>query len=235
MLPTGDPSRGRVAAGPFTREGLAIASLTFVATLLVVFACQLFVAATFLPTGLAFVPGALFGGADLPPQFPVIPPPVTLVTHQFLHAGWFHLLGNLLILLVFGPRVEQAIGPGPWTVLLLSSGIGAALVQAWLDPASPVAVVGASGAVAGILGASMALRAIADIRLSAWMVLAGWMLMQALHLYFAGTHPGGMNLRAQFGGFACGLLLAPVLHFLSLLSADARDVAGPPRSRDSGH
>ncbi len=192
------------------------------------------------PAGLSFIPGSLFGGAELPGGVLLVPPPATLVTYQFLHAGWFQLLGNLVFLRICGPRVEGTLGSGPWTVLLLASGIVAALAQAWPDPSSALPMVGASGGISGLLGAYLFLHPRnklhgPGIQLPAWLVLISWFGMQLLYSRWVDELPGAVAFRAQVGGFACGLLLAPVLHLLALLSADARPVARTLRSRDSSH
>jgi len=229
------------------RSGLAIATLTFSCLLVLGFAWQLLIVpgVLFSPSGLAFVPGSLFGGADLPYGSAVIPPPATLVTHQFLHAGWLHLAANLLFLWIFGPRVEATVGAGPWTVLLLACGVAAALSQAWPETSSPVAMIGASGGISGLLGAYLVLHPRDEFRLTlpgvpgmqlpAWAILLLWFGLQAISALWAEVLPGGVAFRAHVGGFACGLLVAPVLHFMVLLSADARPVARSPRSRDSSH
>jgi membrane associated rhomboid family serine protease len=225
-----------------------VASLTFAALLLLVFGAQLLLVpgAFFIPAGLAFTPGALFGGADLAVTGRALPPPATLVTYQFLHAGWLHLAGNLAFLAVFSPRVEGTLGPGSLTVLLLSCGIGAALAQAWPDPSSAISMVGASGGISGVLGAHLYLHPRAELRLAlpvvgpllrlpAWVVLSWWFLLQLVYTNLTPATAGGVAFRAHVGGFLCGLLLAAVLHSFPLLSADARAVARTLRSRDSSH
>ena len=246
----GDASGLQPPGAPLTPPVLPIATLTFFGLLLLVFAGQLFLlpGGVFVPVGLAFVPGELFGGAERAGVLLAIPPPATLVTYQFIHAGWLHLLGNLVFLWVFGPRVEQTLGPGRWTVLLLACGAGAALAHAWVDPSSPVAMVGASGAVSGILGACLFLHPRAELRLllpvfitlrfvelPAWVLLISWLLLQLLYSNWTEIVPGGVAFQAHLGGFVCGLLLAPMLHSLALLSADAPTVARSPRSRDSSY
>lgn len=248
MLPIGDDSWRRAGGGPLSRHGLAIASLTCCSLLVLAFASQLLLepGSVALPSGLAFVPGSLFGGTSLPVTG--VPPPATLVTYQFLHAGWLHLLSNLLFLWVFGPKVEHTLSPGRWTVLFLASGVAAALAQAGPDPSSTVPLIGASGGVAGILGSYLVLHPRAEIRvlvpvvivlrvvqLPAWVVLAAWFLVQVLYTNWSGGEVAGVAFRAHVGGFVCGLVLGPVLHFLALLSADARPVARTLRSRDSSH
>jgi len=250
MPPLGDGSGPQPGGAPLSSPALPIATLTFVGLLLLVFAGQLFLlpGGFFVPAGLAFVPGELFGGVERARVPLAIPPPATLVTYQFLHAGWLHLVGNLLFLWGFGPKVEQTLGPGRFTVLLLACGTAAALAQAWVEPSSPVAMVGASGAVSGILGAYLFLHPRAEIRLlvpffltlrfvelPAWVVLVSWFLLQLLYSNWTEIVPGGVAFQAHVGGFVCGLLLAPMLHLMVLLSADAPTVARTLRSRDSSH
>jgi membrane associated rhomboid family serine protease len=246
MLPIGDDSGQQDGHGP------AIATLTFFVLLLIVFALQLLLVPGrfYVPVNFAFIPGVLFGGVELPSGMPVFPPPATLVSYQFLHGSWVHLAGNLLFLWVFGPKVEQTVGSGSWTTLLLSSGVAAALTQAWFDPSSPGVMIGASGGISGILGAYLylylhpraRLRTVIPVglmlrvvQLPAWLVLVVWFVVQLLYSRLTEAEQGGIAFRAHIGGFVCGLLLAPVLHCFALLSADARPVARTRRSRDSSH
>lgn len=240
MLPIGD-DHGRNGG-----RDSAIASLTFSALLLMAFAAQLLLVkgSFYIPLNLAFVPGFLFGGAELPPGTPVFPPPATLITYQFLHGGWLHLGGNLLFLWVFSPKVEQTLGSGNWTTLLVVSGVIAALAQAWPDPSSSLVTIGASGGISGILGAYLYLHPRAEIRtvipvgivqIPAWLILVAWFALQLVYSGLSDAEQGGVAFRAHAGGFVCGLMLAPVLHYFALLSADANTVARTRRSRDSSH
>lgn len=242
MLPIGDD---RAADG-----GPAVASLTFLVLLLIVFALQLLPVPGQLsiPYRLGFVPGLLFGGVDPPVGLSLLPPPATLVTYQFVHGGWLHLCGNLLFLWVFGPKVETSLGSAGWTTLLLTCGMAAALTQAWFDPSSATGMIGASGGISGLLGAYLYLHPHARIRtvmpvgfalrivaLPAWLVLIVWFAVQLLYSSLMEAGSGGIAFHAHAGGFVCGLLIAPVLHYLALLSADARTVARTRTSRDSGY
>ena len=236
MLPIGDQGQG----ADDQRHGLAIATLTFFCLLLLAFAVQLLLVpgVFFIPPGLAFVPGALFGGAEVPAGVFALPPPATLVSYQLLHAGWLHLLGNLLFLWVFGPRVEGTLGPARLTVLLIVCGIAAALVQAWADSSSAVAMLGASGGISGVLGAYLYLHPHARIRvlvlqLPAYLVLVVWFAIQFFYANWTDVAGGGIEFRAHVGGFLAGVLLAPVLSYSILMSAEARTVARTLRSRDS--
>jgi membrane associated rhomboid family serine protease len=236
MLLTGESGGRQHGRGP------AIASLTFFVLLILVFALQLLLVPGELsvPLNLAFMPGVLFGGVELPPGVAVFPPPATLVTYQFLHGSWFHLAGNLLFLWVFGPRVEHTLGSCNWTILLLVSGVAAALTQAWSDPSSSLVMVGASGSISGILGAYLFLLprvgiSLRVVQLPAWVFLVVWFVVQLLYSSLSDAARGGVAFSAHAGGFVCGLLLAPVVHYFTLLSADARTVARTPRSRDSSY
>ena len=238
MLRIGDPGQG--ADDP--RRGLAIATLTFIGLLLLVFVFQLFLmpGEFFIPAGLSFIPGALFGATGVPAGVFALPPPATLVSYQLLHAGWPHLLGNLLFLWIFGPRVEGTLGPARFTVLLIVCGIVAALVQAWPDSSSAVAMLGVSGGISGVLGAHLCLHPRARLRvrilqLPAYLLLVPWFASQFFYANWATAAGGGIAFRSHAGGFLAGVLVAPVLSYSMLLSAEARTVARTPKSRDSRH
>jgi len=141
----------------------------------------------------------------------------TLVTHQFVHADWLHLAGNLLFLWVFGNNVEDRLGRIRFLPFVLLCGIIAALTQVLADPGSGSALIGASGAISGILGAYLVLfpRArvltlvtIVPLRLPAWVVLAAYMALQFLLVSqtTVGTE-GGVAYWAHIGGFIAGALL----------------------------
>src|SRR5438067_4052202 len=99
------------------------------------------------------IPGVLFGYAELLRGLQVIPPWATLFTSMFLHGGWLHLGGNVLFLWIFGNNIEDLLGRGRFLLLYLASGVAAALAQALADQLGQVPMVGASGAIAGVLGA----------------------------------------------------------------------------------
>lgn len=153
-------------------------------------------------------------------------------THMFVHAGVLHLLGNMVYLWVFGDNVEDRLGHVRFLVLYLGGGIVAALAQTMLDLGAAVPLVGASGAVAAVLGAylltypthrvatvltfpasllAFVLRSrwnvliLAVVELPAWLVLAGWVWLQ-LRGYATPGH-GSVAYAAHLGGFAAGILL----------------------------
>ena len=156
-------------------------------------------------------------------------PPVTLITSLFLHGGLLHIASNMLYLFIFGPAVEQRFGHLRFFLFYLTAGVVSGLAMVWMDPASRVPVVGASGAIAGVLGAYFVLypRAriltilplfifIQLIEVPALLYLLFWF---ALQLYSGvqsqslahGAMLGGVAWWAHVGGFLFGIAAAPVL------------------------
>lgn len=141
----------------------------------------------------------------------------TVFTSMFMHGGYMHLAGNLLFLWIFGDNVEDAIGRVRYVGFYLACGVCAAAAQVLTNPASPAPMVGASGAIAGVLGAYLVLYPRAPvtvfmgfllIALPAWAVIGFWFLLQlsgglsALGL----DAPGGIAFFAHIGGFLAGVL-----------------------------
>lgn len=173
---------------------------------------------------LGFTPGVFFGQAVLDPRLAWVPPSATFITYQFLHGGWLHLLGNALYLWIFADDVEEALGHVTFIVFYLFCGMLAALVQAWPDMNSTTPIIGASGAMSGLLGAYLLLYPRANIhvlvpilvvwevvRLPAWVVLGFWFVVQLLYEQAAPAMGGGIAFRAHIGGFIAGLVLTPLL------------------------
>lgn len=171
---------------------------------------------------LGMIPSVLFGGSTLPPDVAMVPPLATLLTSMFLHGGWMHLIGNMLFLWIFGDNVEDAMGHSRFIVFYLVCGLAAALAQAALDPSSEVPMVGASGAISGVLGAYLLLHPKAHVlvliplgmftqllHLPAGFVLALWFAMQLFQQTMAGGG-GGVAFMAHIGGFVAGMVLIPL-------------------------
>ena len=170
-----------------------------------------------------FVPAHASGAALLPPEIVVIPAWATVVTAMFLHGGWMHIGGNMLYLWIFGDNVEDSMGPIKFVIFYLLCGGTAALAQFAIDPASRVPMVGASGGIAGILGAYLVLHPRAAIRtvilivifvrfinLPAWLVLGFWIGGQFLAVPGAlSGADGGVAYFAHIGGFVAGMVLIP--------------------------
>ena len=150
----------------------------------------------------------------------------TLVTSQFLHGGLLHLGFNMLYLWIFGDNVEDRFGRGRFLVLYLGSGAAAALTQLFMDPSSSVPMIGASGAIAGVLGAYFLLFPFARIvtllpiffvwefiEVPAFVFLGFWFFLQWLQgVTTLGlvAHTGGIAWWAHVGGFVTGFLLVLV-------------------------
>ena len=148
-------------------------------------------------------------------------PEVTLLTSMFVHAGFFHFAGNMLYLWIFGNNVEDAMGRIRFFVFYLLCGLGAAYAQILIGPESRIPMVGASGAVSGVLGAYLLLFPharvltlipifffIQVVEIRAVFVLGFWIVIQLLNgaLTF-GSEGGGVAWFAHIGGFAAGCIL----------------------------
>ncbi len=153
---------------------------------------------------------------------------VTLVSSTFLHGGLWHVAGNMLYLWIFGDNVEDALGHARYLVFYLACGASAALVQGALSASSPIPLVGASGAIAGVLGAYFVLHPRARVltlvplfflfplvEIPAAFYLVLWFLLQfwmgTSSLVAEGGAAGGVAWWAHVGGFATGILLLPLL------------------------
>ena len=168
------------------------------------------------------IPALLFGRADLPPAIDVgIPAYATLLTSMFMHGGWMHLIGNMLYLWIFGNNVEDVMGHARFVMFYVTCGILAALCHALTDPTSTIPMVGASGAISGVLGAYILLfpRAhvlvfmpgIGMMRVAAGVVLGLWFVMQLLSGGMSiGSSGGGVAFFAHIGGFVAGMVLIGV-------------------------
>jgi membrane associated rhomboid family serine protease len=144
----------------------------------------------------------------------------TLLTHMFLHGGLLHLAGNMLFLHIFGDNVEDRLGHLPFLIFYLACGLLAGLTQYGIDPSSGIPTVGASGAIAGVMGGYLLLfpRARVDILIiivvifkvlpiPAWILLAVWFAMQFMGGLGASSAEGGVAYWAHAGGFVAGIVL----------------------------
>ncbi len=168
------------------------------------------------------IPAVLFDNARLSPSLALIPPEMTLLTSMFMHGGWMHLIGNMLYLWIFGNNVEDAMGHGRFAVFYILCGLAAALGHALLDPASRTPMIGASGAISGVLGAYLLLYPHArvlvgipfgfflhTVYLPAMLVLGFWFFLQLLNSLMAAPGEGGVAWYAHIGGFIAGMVLIP--------------------------
>jgi membrane associated rhomboid family serine protease len=207
--------------------------ITPVVTLALIIACVLvFLYQVSLPpeAGELFVyrygaiPGAIVGHAALPPEAVALPAFATLLTSMFLHGGWMHLIGNMLYLWIFGNNIEDVMGHVRFVIFYITCGILAALSHALIDPASTVPMVGASGAISGVLGAYLLLFPRAQVLVliplgiftrlmyvPAGFVLGLWFVLQLLSGGMTlGRQGGGVAFFAHVGGFVAGMALIGV-------------------------
>lgn len=173
---------------------------------------------------LGVIPAVLTGRADLAPELAIVPPVATVFTSMFLHGGFLHLAGNMLYLWVFGDNVEDRMGRVRFLSFYLACGVAAVLAQTLPEPGAQVPMVGASGAISGVLGAYLLLFPHARIQvivplgllpvrmaLPAIVVLGLWFLVQLLSSLATQPGEGGVAFRAHIGGFVAGLIAAPFL------------------------
>ena len=175
--------------------------------------------AVFSEVGFGVIPAEARLGAGLRDVYGVVPESVTFVTYMFVHAGWMHLIGNMLFLWVFGDNVEDAMGHVRFIVFYFACGAGAALAHAAAAPNSEVPLVGASGAVAGAVAAYVMLHPRVKLwvllfmriplKISAIWAIGGWLLFQVANVFVTSQHSTAWW--AHIGGFAAGALLIVVM------------------------
>ncbi len=150
---------------------------------------------------------------------------LTIFTAMFMHAGWLHILGNMLYLWIFGDNVEDRLGHAKYLIFYLLCGIAATFAQVLVDPRSNVPNLGASGAIAGVLGAYLLMFPRGSVRvlmgrgiipLPALVVIGFWAVIQFLSGFGAiatteQTGGGGVAYMAHVGGFVAGLVLAVLM------------------------
>lgn len=147
-----------------------------------------------------------------------LPTPLTLITYTFLHANFLHLFGNMLFLWVFGDDIEVALGHGRFLAFYLASGAGSGLSYVLSDSHSSVVLVGASGAVAGVIAAYLMFRPCAKVtvlvslvplRIAAYWVIGFWVIWQFVEV--AVRTEDGVAYWAHIGGLATGAVLFLVM------------------------
>ncbi len=162
---------------------------------------------------LGLIPGRLFGTVASDGSVPAV---MTVFTSMFLHGGWMHFLGNMLYLWIFGDNIEASLGHKRYLTFYLLCGVGAALAQTFQAPNSDIPMIGASGAIAGVLGAYLVLHPrsnvkvfvfliiITTINVPAFLVLGFWFAGQLLSSAAADPNAPGVAFMAHIGGFVVG-------------------------------
>jgi len=181
---------------------------------------------------LGLIPGELLGRVPAGERVPLAPGVMcvvradpqylTVLTSMFLHGGWFHLIGNMVFFWVFGNNIEDAMGHGRFVVFYLLCGAAAAATQVAISPSSAIPMVGASGAISGVLGAYLLLYPrvrvhtliflglfVTTVALPAYVMLGYWIVLQLVGGLpaLAGMESGGVAFWAHIGGFGAGMIL----------------------------
>lgn len=200
----------------------ALANLAIIGLNVLVFLLEIILGDTFIETW-AFTPAQLTAFFQGSGSFQAV---LTVFTSMFMHAGWSHLLGNMLFLWVFGQAIENAFGSRMYTTFYLVCGVVANMAQYLVDPSSNVASLGASGAIAGMMGGYLVLYPTSTIdlfvwplslftgraiRVPAWLLLGLWFAVQVIlggNGLTETSAAGGVAYWAHIGGFVTGLVLA---------------------------
>jgi membrane associated rhomboid family serine protease len=220
MIPIGDDP---------VRRGVPVVTILLIVINVLVFLYELSLGSRLDGFVQAFgaIPVEITTGRDLPPRAPFDNVYLTLITSMFLHGGWLHLGGNMLYLWIFGDNVEDTFGSLGFLLFYLGCGLAATLLQIALNTSSDLPSIGASGAIAGVLGAYLVLFPTARVRtvlilgfliliprIPALILIGGWFLLQlisGLGQLGIAEETGGVAFWAHVGGFVAGLLLALLL------------------------
>ena len=160
------------------------------------------------------IPSVLMGNKQLPIELYAVPALLTIFTSMFMHGGFMHLIGNMLYMWIFADNIEDNLGPKRFIIFYILCGIGAAMTQVLMDVNSQIPMVGASGAIGGVLGAYLINHPKAKvlvlipfgffsqlIKIKALYVLGFWFILQFI------SSGGGVAYAAHIGGFVSGMIL----------------------------
>ena len=166
------------------------------------------------------IPSVLMGHNQLPMDLYTVPAFATIFTSMFIHGGWMHLIGNMLYMWIFADNIEDDLGTLNFVIFYLICGIGAAMSQVLMDINSQIPMIGASGAIGGVLGAYLinypntkVLVLIPFgffsqlIKIRALYVLGFWFVLQFINSFLSSSSGGGVAYAAHIGGFISGVIL----------------------------
>jgi membrane associated rhomboid family serine protease len=178
------------------------------------------------------IPSVLMGHNQLPMDLYAVPAFVTIFSSMFMHGGFMHLIGNMLYMWIFADNIEDNLGPSKFLIFYLLAGIGAAMTQVLMDTHSEVPMIGASGAIGGVLGAYLINYPNAKvlvlipfgffsqlIKIRALYVLGFWFILQFI------SSGGGVAYAAHIGGFVSGMIL--ILFFNKKRKRRTKIIKGP--------
>lgn len=196
--------------------------------------------------GLGYIPALAFDLAELPAELVIVPDNLTYITYAFLHGDFFHLAGNMLFLWVFGDNVEDALGHVKFLFFYLASAAAGAWLHGIVDPNSEVPLIGASGAVAGVVTAYLMLHPRVKVwvlvlmrlplRIPAWIPIVLWIAFQ--FLMFAAGGEDQVSWAAHVGGIVAGAVMVVFLrrrgvplfdrHVVTPRAAEVETATAPP-------
>lgn len=162
------------------------------------------------------IPSVLTNQASIDPALGAIPSWFTTVTYNFLHGGWAHLAGNMLFLWVFGDNIEDAMGHRRFALFFVLCGVVAGLTHTVVDTTSDIPLVGASGAISGVLGAYFVLHPMTKVwvllfvipmKLPTFVILGVWIGIDVFNAIFLDARESGVAWWAHVGGFVAGAVL----------------------------
>jgi len=166
------------------------------------------------------IPSVLLGKLKLASSMYVIPAYLTIITSMFVHGGFMHLIGNMLYMWIFADNIEDSLGKVKFLIFYLLCGTGAAMAQVFTDTNSQIPMVGASGAIGGVLGAYLVNYPKAKIlvlipfgffsqiiKIKALYVLFFWFILQFINSALNNSNGGGVAYAAHIGGFISGVIL----------------------------
>ena len=178
------------------------------------------------------IPSVLMGHNQLPQDLYALPAYLTIFSSMFMHGGFMHLIGNMLYMWIFADNIEDNLGPSKFLIFYLLAGIGAAMTQVLMDTHSEVPMIGASGAIGGVLGAYLINHPNAKvlvlipfgffsqlIKIRALYVLGFWFILQFI------SRGGGVAYAAHIGGFVSGMIL--ILFFNKKRKRRTKIIKGP--------
>ena len=183
------------------------------------------------------IPSVIMGHDQLPMDLYAVPAYMTIFSSMFMHGGWMHLIMNMLFIWVFADNIEDNLGPRNFIIFYILCGIGAAMAHVLMDTHSQIPVIGASGAISGVLGAYIINHPkarilvlipfffIIIIKIRALYVLGYWFVLQFINSYTVSSQGGGVAYAAHIGGFVSGMIL--ILFFNKKTKRKTKVIKGP--------
>ena len=183
------------------------------------------------------IPSVLMGHDQLPMDLYAVPAYMTIFSHMFMHGGWMHLIMNMLFMWVFADNIEDNLGSRNFIIFYILCGIGAAMAHVLMDTHSQIPMIGASGAISGVLGAYIINHPkarilvlipfffIIIIKIRALYVLGYWFVLQFINSYTVSSQGGGVAYAAHIGGFVSGMIL--ILFFNKKTKRKTKVIKGP--------